>query len=381
MSSLGGTGLLKRARSARRDPLAGLGAAVPERVCPELVEHREEDATTMVASLLGLWAAAEAVFLVVVVTVPPPGFRADVLTALAAVGLAGLLAMVSERSRLPSWAGEVCSWACQLALAVVIWGYGAWSAPVIVFYAWFAVHAYWFLPWPRAVRQSAVVVVALGLGLAAGGNPSPGLQWALAVTTIAAIGTLVAVMRHRFDCLVERLADTAATDRLTGLGNRHTFDELLEREFERARRANQPLSLVLGDLDGFKAVNDSFGHRAGDEVLRRLAAVLWDNCRREEPPLRLGGDEFAFVLVATDAVVARHFAERVRQAVEAEFAADAVPITISLGLASYPRHSPGLADLFRAADDAVYEAKRGGCNCTVVGASYLASVPEGQAWA
>ncbi len=114
-------------------------------------------------------------------------------------------------------------------------------------------------------------------------------------------------------------------------------------------------------------MNDRFGHRAGDEVLRRLAAVLGEHCRAAEPPMRLGGDEFAFVLVATDVIVAHRFAERIRVAVRTEFAADALPVTISLGVASYPRHSPGLADLFRGADDAVYGAKREGRDRTVIG--------------
>ena len=372
-------GLLKRERSAGwpspgTEAAADAEAPTPVPVCPELVDHQEDDAATAVRSLLALWGAAGTVFLVALMLAPPPESRLDVLAPLAGVGLAALLAMVHWRNSLPPWAAEAGSWVCQLAIAVVVWGYGDRSAPFALLYAWFAVHAFWFLPWRRAAGQLAVVVTTYSLALAVAGGGGAGLQWMLTVASLVAVCTLVAVMRHRFDCLVEHLADTAATDRLTGLGNRHTFDEMLEREFERARRANQPLSLVLGDLDGFKEVNDHFGHRAGDEVLRRLAAVLSENCRREEPPLRLGGAEFAFVLVATDAAVAHHFAERIREAVRAEFAADAVPITISLGLASYPRHSPGLADLFRAADDAVYAAKREGRDCTVVGASELTAV-------
>ncbi|MGI9022736.1 MAG: diguanylate cyclase [Acidimicrobiales bacterium] len=365
----------RRARARLVRPLQAtdeLSVALP----PDLVDHREEDAATMVGSLLALWGAAEAVFLVALVASPLPASRQRPLLVMAGLGLLALLAAVRWRTRLPSWAAEACLWACQLAVGVIVWAYGADSAPFTLFYAWFAIHASWFLPWCRAAPQLAVVAVASGVALEAGGGGGFGLEWAMTVATLVAVCTLVAVLRRRFDCLVERLADTAATDRLTGLGNRHTFDELVEREFERARRANDPLTLILGDLDGFKAVNDRFGHRAGDEVLRRMAAVLCDNCRAAEPPLRLGGDEFAFVLVATDAIVGLHFAERIREAVREEFAADALPITISLGLASYPRHSPGLADLFRAADDAVYAAKRAGRDCTVVGASHLTSVSD-----
>jgi len=338
-------------------------------VAPDLVEHRREEATSMLESLLVMWAVGEAVFLVALFAVPPPGSRASLLVGIEVAGFLALVLVAEWRHRLPAWTGAACTWFCQLVVGGVVWIYGTQSAPFALFWLWFIVYASWFLPWQRAAGQVALVAVIYGLVLAVetDGGVAAGLQWALTVATLTVVCTLVAVVRHRFDALVERLADTAATDRLTGLGNRHTFDEAMEREFERARRANASLTLVLGDLDGFKAVNDRFGHRAGDEVLRRLAAVLAEHCRRFEQPMRLGGDEFAFVLVDTDSVVAHHFAERIRMAVRAEFAADALPITISLGLASYPRHSPGLADLFRAADDAVYAAKREGRDCTVVG--------------
>ncbi len=337
-------------------------------VAPDLVEHRREEATAMLESLLVLWAVGEAIVLIALFVVPPPASRQALLIGFEAAGFFALVLVAECRRRLPSWAGEACTWFCQMVVGGVVWTYGAQSAPFALFWLWFVVYASWFLPWRRAAGQVALVAVIYGLALAVdGGDGVARLQWALTVATLIVVGTLVGVVRHRFDALVERLAETAATDRLTGLGNRHTFDELVEREFERARRANESLTLVLGDLDGFKAVNDRFGHRSGDEVLRRLAAVLAEHSRLAEPPMRLGGDEFAFVLVGTDSVVAHHFAERIRIAVRSEFAADALPITISLGLASYPRHSPGLADLFRAADDAVYAAKREGRNCTVVG--------------
>jgi len=337
-------------------------------VAADLVEHRRREATSMLESLLVLWGVAQAVFLIALVAVPPPVGRQAVLVGFEGVGFAALVGVAQWRRHVPRWTGEACTWLCQLVVGGVVWAYGADSAPFALFYLWFGVYAAWFLPWRSAAAQLAVVSTTYGLAVALdGGGPTARLQWALTVATLVVVCTLVAVVRHRYDALLEGLADTAATDRLTGLGNRHTFEDLMEREFERARRANQSLTLVLGDLDGLKAVNDRFGHRAGDEVLRRLAAVLVEQSRAAEPPLRLGGDEFAFVLVATDATVAHNFAERIRLAVRAEFAADAIPITISLGLASYPCHSPGLADLFRAADDAVYAAKGEGRDCTVVG--------------
>ena len=342
----------------------------------DLLDHRAEEEDLMARSLLGLWAIGATVFLVALVADPLSRGQTELLVLLDGVGLVALVIVALERSRLPAWTAEACAYLCQLMVSCVVWAYGADSARFALFYLWFAVHAFYFLPWRRATRQLVVVAVSYAVALAAAGLGSEAaVQWALTVATLAVICTMVAVLRRRVDGLVARLAATAVTDAVTGLGNRRNFDELLEREFERARRSNQPLTLVLGDLDGFKAVNDSAGHRAGDEVLRRLAAVLEEICRRPEPPMRLGGDEFGFVLSSSDEFDGRRFAERVRIAISQEFADDPHPVTISLGLATYPHHAPGLADLVRAADDAVYAAKDAGRNRTMIATTTREPVP------
>jgi diguanylate cyclase (GGDEF)-like protein len=342
----------------------------------DLLDHRAEEKDLMARSLLGLWAIGATVFLVALVADPLSKGQTELLVLLDGVGLVALVIVALERSHLPAWTPEACSYLCQLMVSCVVWAYGSDSARFALFYLWFAVHAFYFLPWRRAARQLVVVALSYAVALAAAGaGGKAAVQWALTVATLGVICTMVAVLRRRVDALVARLAATAVTDAVTGLGNRRNFDDLLEREFERARRANHPLTLVLGDLDGFKAVNDSAGHRAGDEVLRRLAAVLDETCRRPEPPTRLGGDEFGFVLSDTDEFDGRRFAERVRIAIAHEFANDPYPVTISLGLATYPHHAPGLADLVRAADDAVYAAKRAGRNRTMVATTTREAVP------
>jgi diguanylate cyclase (GGDEF)-like protein len=170
--------------------------------------------------------------------------------------------------------------------------------------------------------------------------------------------------------MVER---QAVTDELTGLANRRRFDELLEAEVERARRIDQPLGLVLLDLDDFKQINDTWGHQVGDEVLREVAHALRESCREIDTPARYGGEELAVVLPHTDLDGAEQFAERVRRAVAAlrvplEDGGPPVNVTTSLGVATLPGTAYDARSLVEAADDALYRAKRTGKNRTVLAA-------------
>jgi diguanylate cyclase (GGDEF)-like protein len=166
---------------------------------------------------------------------------------------------------------------------------------------------------------------------------------------------------------LERLANS---DPLTGLGNRRRFMEVLALEVERADRYGRQLSLVLLDLDRFKKVNDTWGHAAGDEVLKDAARVLRSVCREIDLPARLGGEELVLLLPETDGDGARIVAERVRERIQQ--ARHDTPdgrtfeVTASMGVASFG-HGASTADaLLRLADEALYAAKRGGRNRVVV---------------
>ena len=130
------------------------------------------------------------------------------------------------------------------------------------------------------------------------------------------------------------LAGLASTDPLSGLANRRTLDDKLDHEWRRAQRAGNPISLIMIDVDHFKAFNDTFGHQAGDEALRRVAQVIKAHLRRPaDLAARYGGEEFAVVLSDTDATGTRTLAEKIRTAVE--HMEPVVPsertLTISLG--------------------------------------------------
>jgi diguanylate cyclase (GGDEF)-like protein len=160
-----------------------------------------------------------------------------------------------------------------------------------------------------------------------------------------------------------RLKETSFKDEVTGLYNRRFFSLRLEEELSRYRRFNHPVSVVLLDLDGFKAVNDEFGHTVGDDTLREVAQILMKHSRGINVVSRYGGDEFAVLLVETSKAGARLYADRIREVVAKYPFSHGKIITASFGVASLPDDEAGTAeDLFRAADDALYTAKRAGKN-------------------
>jgi len=165
--------------------------------------------------------------------------------------------------------------------------------------------------------------------------------------------------------LQEELRELAVRDGLTNLFNRRYLDETLERELARAKREGYPLSLVMIDIDHFKNLNDTYGHQAGDKVLRELAAVLWGNIRTEDVPCRYGGEEFVVLLPRMPLGIAIERAESWRKTFEAmrvPFGDFRLEATISCGLSAYPDHARTPDDLLRCCDEALYAAKRGGRN-------------------
>jgi diguanylate cyclase (GGDEF)-like protein len=160
-----------------------------------------------------------------------------------------------------------------------------------------------------------------------------------------------------------RLKEVSFRDEVTGLYNRRFFAVRLEEEVSRYRRFGHPLSVVLLDLDGFKAINDELGHAAGDLALRAVAEVLVRHSRGITVICRWGGDEFAVLLVETPRAGARAYAERMRGLLAGGAAGHVRPLTASFGVASLPEDLvAGAEDLVRGADEALYAAKRAGKN-------------------
>lgn len=159
-----------------------------------------------------------------------------------------------------------------------------------------------------------------------------------------------------------RLAELVTTDGLTGLKNHRAFQNCLETEFETAHRWSKPLSLVLFDVDHFKMFNDTFGHPAGDEVLKRVAEIMGENCRQGDVAARYGGEEFALILPNADSGAAIAIAERLRGAIEAGPWTHRL-VTASVGVSTLNRGTESRARLIFEADSALYSSKKSGRNC------------------
>jgi len=158
-----------------------------------------------------------------------------------------------------------------------------------------------------------------------------------------------------------RLEELSFKDPLTDGYNRRYLMLRLYEEVSRAARYQQPLSLILLDLDGFKAINDRWGHSAGDEVLKQVVQLLASQSRRDSVVARYGGDEFIALLPSTTKAAAIVYAERMRAIIE-RYPFQYGPLTASFGVAGYPDDPGSVADLIKSADHALYEAKRQGRN-------------------
>jgi diguanylate cyclase (GGDEF)-like protein/putative nucleotidyltransferase with HDIG domain len=165
---------------------------------------------------------------------------------------------------------------------------------------------------------------------------------------------------------VDEVADTAKRDPRTGLLNGSGFEELLERELERAQRSDGALSVIAVDLDHFKEVNEELGHRVADERLVTVAGILERTKRRIDVVARLGGQEFILLLPETDEHGAYVLADRLRRTIRDHFADDALATTASIGVASFPKHGSSFEELFGAATQAVYAAKELGRDRSVI---------------
>ncbi len=168
-----------------------------------------------------------------------------------------------------------------------------------------------------------------------------------------------------FKAYLDTCEEAAFTDHLTGLANRRRFERQLEREVARTLRYGHPFCLLMLDIDHFKNVNDTYGHKAGDEAIRCIAKTLQEGIRGIDLAARIGGEEFALILTETNLAVGAEVAERLRVAIKVAAIPSAGSMTASFGVAQSPVSGKTAHDLLACADAALYEAKRRGRDCVV----------------
>jgi diguanylate cyclase (GGDEF)-like protein len=200
---------------------------------------------------------------------------------------------------------------------------------------------------------------------------------AAALTALALLGVVV-VLLLQVARLRSSLSDATRTDRLTGLLNRPAFEEQLELEFERSRRAGRQLSVIVGDIDALGVVNAGRGHRAGDFVLQLVARDILKWKRRTDSAGRVGGEELALLAPESDERGAFLVAERLRRAVHHTFAEESLGgVTISFGVATYPEHGEDPDLVMSAASSALAIAKELGKDRTVIYSAEVARMLDG----
>jgi diguanylate cyclase (GGDEF)-like protein len=319
----------------------------------------------MARVLLSIWVAGTTTYTVGLLLKPPPQGNDATMWRVSIAAAVFTAALWVGRRRLPGWAPDASGVMCFFLASVVVVASHDPATPSPLFYLWVIVTSCYFVPPVRAGVQVVSVAVSYGIALALCDPPFPLDRWALLSLTAVAVGWTVATLRARELSLVEQLDRAARTDGLTGLLNRRAFDEALAVELERARRTGAPMSLIIADLDRFKAVNDHFGHTAGDAVLRAASDSIAESIRRIDVSARVGGEEFAVICPGCTPADAVGLAERIRNRISESLGGVEIRVTISLGVATYPDHAPDAGALFDQADSACYRAKRLGRNRTV----------------
>jgi diguanylate cyclase (GGDEF)-like protein len=292
-----------------------------------------------------------------------PSERNDaVLVAMSGVALVLAIAFFVTYRRTPFWLFQLALASGSVVIAAAAAG-GSINAEggYGVFYVWVVLLAFLFFPFPSAMLQTAFAALTYAVVLIARDSEFAFNFILGVVAVLGAAGAVVGLLRARLEELAVEMSRQAHTDAVTAIANRRSFEERLEIEIERAERFGTELSLVICDLDRFKTVNDELGHDEGDMALRLAASSIAASIRSIDVVARLGGEEFAVLLPNASRREAYEVAERLRLAVREAFADHEVPVTASCGLASVSTGGNfSKAGLMRAADSALYEAKRAG---------------------
>jgi diguanylate cyclase (GGDEF)-like protein/putative nucleotidyltransferase with HDIG domain len=355
---------------------------VAQREAPQALAVSPLEPSTPFAARVGAGIFGSLALLLVVLALLP-GADAPVLARLGipvACAMAALALKVNCDRLGPSTLYAAATLGTLLVSATLLVADDASARSGELLYAWLALYAAYFFPIRQAVFQLVLMSVAyLGVLLETVPGHDVVASWITLVAVIIPVGVVLRVVRGGVTQLVRSLAEAARTDPLTQLKNRLALDLEIDEQVAVARRAGQPLGILVGDLDHFKYVNDQLGHRAGDRALVRVARILSSHRRAGETVARTGGEEFTLLLPNTSEHDAFLAAERMRTAVAGEFASDPVPLTFSFGVANFPDHGSSGDAVIESADQALYAAKALGRNRSIIFNREISAIfaPEG----
>ncbi len=347
--------------------------------------ERAADRALMARSLAYLFAAAAALALISLELPQTGDDRAiEVATPFAvvsAVATALVIALLLGAARvLHLWAFQLILFSKTTLISAAIYFSGGITSTYVMFYVLVALYACYFFTRTWAGVHIAFAGLAYGTVIVAhGAGDAPFARWLTTIGTLLVAGSLIRMLKERVERLIERLQDAARTDVLTGLLNRRGFQDLFDNELERSRRNGRPVSIIVGDIDGFKGLNDRYGHKAGDRALEKVSNVLTSAKRQIDIAARIGGEEFAIIVPETDDHSAYILAERLRRSVAQAFADGEPKVTISFGVASFPKIGATSEALLHAGDQALYAAKELGRDRTVIHNPEIASALAGAA--
>jgi diguanylate cyclase (GGDEF)-like protein len=287
---------------------------------------------------------------------------AAAIVAISAWGTLSLAALFAPWDRFSRRSLMVPVFAGVILTALTCWNTGGGDSPFAFFYLYLAAMGAYFATRRQTLFTAGAVSAAAYLPVLYDTNA--GLvdlvfAWSLITAMSTALSLLLQYQQDRVRRAAEQAEALALEDPLTGIPNRRSFEQRAAAELSRSRRHGLRFSLVYVDLDGFKRVNDTAGHAAGDEVLQRVAAEIAVAIRAEDFVARLGGDEFAVMLPRTGPAEARLVASRIVAAIETAAAGDdrLAGLSASFGLSTYPDDAEALEELLDIADVELMQVK------------------------
>ena len=356
-----------------------LEASLFPRIDPELRKSRTRLARAILIAqlvLLGIWALA---LLVSTAIIRQSQIETDLAGIVFLAAIAGLCLWLLRRGALNA-AGYIMSLSWLLFIAAsafsapeyLVFISAAYFLPVLVSGAIVGGWAPFIFAFAAIAANTLSVLYASSLGFAPAGADE---VWLLIYLLIfSAVAMAVALISNSLSEQIQRslssfhyqadqMAKLAHTDPLTGLSNRRHLFEQLESEFARAQRYRRPFCLLYIDMDGFKAINDGYGHLFGDEILAGSARSMQAVLRATDLIARIGGDEFAVLLPETDLLGAEHVAEKLRKALSAygsQLSSSLPRLTLSVGVGQINEEDDAIEDILARADKAQYLAKSSG---------------------